>query len=454
MLIDPSGVISSWNEGGKRLTGYEDDEIVGKHFSILLTREDREAGLALHEMQEAERHGRAEKEGWRVRKDGSRFWGNEILTALRDEQRQLVGFTKIIRDLSVSKRMEDELRQGEERYRGIIESVREYAIFRLSCGNVVTSWNLGVERVLGYSQDEWLGQSGTIIFTAEDRAAGECEKEQRRAIEDGQPDGEVTGFTKVVRDNTDRKNAQDALEASRAELEERVSERTAELSQTVALLEQEIARGQELESALLRAIDDERQRFGQELHDGICQHLAGTRLVLGALEKRVTSGKMIRPEELRDTGELIESTLVQTRGLARGLHPVTLTRSGLVTALRELAALTSLSVPCEFVAPECLEVEPDFALHLYRIAQEAVTNAVKHSAAEQITIGLQADHCDLTLTVVDRGAGFDTADVRDGMGLHNMKHRARAIGAMMSIDSRVGEGTSVICRLSREAAGA
>ncbi|HEX5177143.1 MAG TPA: PAS domain S-box protein, partial [Chthoniobacteraceae bacterium] len=315
IMIDIGGHISTWNQAAQRLTGYEENEVIGQPLRLLLTEEDCAAGKAEKELASAREDGRAESEGWRVRKDGSRFWANETVSAMRGEAGELLGFTKVLRDLSERKQIEDALRESEERYRGLIDSLRDYAIFRMNRAGIITTWNRGVERVLGYSQSEFIGQSGAIIFTKEDQRRHQPQIEQRIAVEQGEaPDerwhvkkdgtlfwasgvlnalraehGEIVGFSKLIRDNTETKTAQDALRRARDELESQVAQRTVELSQTIELLRSEIARRQQVESMLLVAIDEERQRFGQELHDSVCQHLAGTSLLVRSFEKRAHS---------------------------------------------------------------------------------------------------------------------------------------------------------------------
>jgi PAS domain S-box-containing protein len=469
IMVDLGGHIATWNQAAERLTGYDESEIIGQPLSRLLPEEDR--GKAGEELAAAREHGRAESEGWRLRKDGSRFWGNEILSAMRDPGGELLGFTKVLRDLSARKQIEDALRESEERYRGLIESVRDYAIFRMDRAGIITTWNLGVARVLGYAQAEFIGKSGAIIFTKEDQARHQPEIEQRLAIERGEaPDerwhvkkdgtlfwasgvltpvrnetGAVVGFSKLLRDNTETKTAQDALRRARAELENQVAQRTVELSQTIELLRGEIARRQHVESMLLVAIDEERQRFGQELHDSVCQHLAGTSLLVRSFEKRAQSGERITPEELSRVAQLLEQALTEIRGLAKGLHPVALKTGGLNIALQDLAALTSISVPCEFISNTRVDPEPHPALHLYRIAQEAVTNAVKHAHAHKISISLDLEDECYVLSVRDDGRGYEPARVVRGMGLHNIEQRAATIGGVLRQISKPGAGSQLTC---------
>src|SRR3954467_15670911 len=145
-LLDPKGYIQTWNTGARRLKGYAASEIIGRHFSTFYTRPDLDADVPAQELVEAARVGRVEAEGWRLRKDGSRFWANVIITALRDGSGTLVGFGKVTRDLTRAKMAEEELRRSEESFRLLVEGVRDYAIFMLDPDGNVLTWNAGAKR--------------------------------------------------------------------------------------------------------------------------------------------------------------------------------------------------------------------------------------------------------------------------------------------------------------------
>jgi PAS domain S-box-containing protein len=238
-VLDVEGCILTWNPGAERMKGYTEDEVVGRHFSIFYTEEALADGFPDRELAIAAAAGHFENEGWRVRKDGSRFWANVVITALREDDGQLVGFGKVTRDLTERKRAEDALRDSEERFRLLVSGVSDYAIFLLDPDGTVATWNLGVERLKGYRADEILGLHFAVFYTQQDQreglperglreatARGRWENEGWRVRKDGSrfwadvvitaltgADGQLRGFAKVTRDLTQRKQGEDALRA-------------------------------------------------------------------------------------------------------------------------------------------------------------------------------------------------------------------------------------------------
>ena len=243
-MLDTEGRVSSWNPGARRFKGYAANEIIGQHFSRFYTPEDRASGLPERALHTAATEGRFEKEGWRVRKDGGRFWAHVVIDPIRNEDGVLIGYAKITRDLTERKAAEESLRQSEEEMRLLVQGVTDYAIYRLDRQGRVASWNAGAQRIKGYLPEEIIGRHFSQFYTEEDRAAGapeatlaiaaregRFEKEGWRVRKDGtrfwahvivdairDEDGEVIGFAKVTRDVTERMEAQAALEQSREAL--------------------------------------------------------------------------------------------------------------------------------------------------------------------------------------------------------------------------------------------
>lgn len=242
-MLDPKGNILTWNKGAKRIKGYTEEEILGRHFSVFYTKEAKESRFPEYELREAAKNGRFEDEGWRVRKDGSKFWANVIVTALYNNGK-LVGFSKVTRDLTERRNTEEKLRQSEEQYRLLVEQVRDYAIFMLNPEGFITTWNKGAETINGYTAEEIIGRHFSIFYSREAVESGFPQYELKVASKEGRfedegwrirkdgrriwanviitalhnKQGELVGFSKVTRDITDRKKVIENLQKSNAEL--------------------------------------------------------------------------------------------------------------------------------------------------------------------------------------------------------------------------------------------
>lgn len=251
IILDENGVIISWNKGAERIKGYTAGEIIGKNYRIFYSPEDRDRDLPGHLLEVAQVKGNTSYEGWRVRKDGTRFWGSMTLTAFRDGQGRVVRFLKVTRDLTERKLAEDkfsnlleelktrneELRKSEERYHKMISEVRDYAIILLDTDGTILDWNLGAEHVKGYTPSEIIGKNFRLFYPTEEKEAdlpgrllsmaarnGSVTHEGWRLRKDGgrfwgsvaitalhNEEGEIIGFSKVTRDLTARKIAEDKM---------------------------------------------------------------------------------------------------------------------------------------------------------------------------------------------------------------------------------------------------
>jgi len=283
--LDPAGIILSWNSGARGIKGYAAEEVIGKHFSIFYPRELVEEGFPEFELRTAANTGHFEDEGWRIRKDGSRFWANVVITALRDQAGNLLGFAKVTRDLTERREAEEALRESEERFRLLVEGVRDYAIFMLDPTGRIATWNEGAERIKGYRAKEIIGRHFSEFYGADDKAShkpehelevasrtGKYEEEGWRVRRNGErfwasvlitairnKSGELVGFAKITRDLTERRASEErnleharrlaAQEAARREgevREEELRELAGQLRQQAAAL---TARTSEAEEA-------------------------------------------------------------------------------------------------------------------------------------------------------------------------------------------------------------
>jgi len=249
-LLDPKGVVISWNEGVERIQGYAAHEIIGRHFSTFYPQDAIDRRWPERELAVAQAEGRFEDEGWRVRKDGTLFWADVVITPLYGPTKELRGFAKVTRDLTERKMAEEALRQSEEHYRLLVESARDYAILMLDPNGIILTWNRGAERLKGYTAGEIIGQHFSKFYPRPAVDSGWPEKELEiastegrfedegwrvrkdgshfwanvviTALRDGQ--GSLRGFSKITRDMTDRRNWEQSTQKLNGQLNGRVEE--------------------------------------------------------------------------------------------------------------------------------------------------------------------------------------------------------------------------------------
>ena len=246
-----------------------------------------------------------------------------------------------------------------------------------------------------------------------------------------------------------RQLAEAALQKSKELLEKRVRKRTHELHVANKELKDEIARRKGLEGEILEISDREQQRLGQELHDGLCQHLTAVAFMARSVALRLKNHRVIEVSDIEKIAELVNDAATDTRNLSRAMHRTDIDSAGFITALQDLVDREIWKIPCR------LEIKPRFhidndaaALHLYRIAREAVINANKHAQAREIVVGLARSRKGIVLSVTDDGVGFQNGlNSAHGLGFHIMKYRSRSIGGRLEIESPKRGGTRIACYL-------
>ncbi len=410
--------------------------------------------------------------------DGAARWIRDTGFVIRDEQGKISRVAGVAQDVTQERHRSEALATSEERFRLLVDGARDYAIFQLDPGNRIIYWSAGAERNFGWTADEALGRNGRLIFTPEDCAVKQEEKELAIALRDGSASdrrwhirkdgsrlwvdgvmrrlddeqGNLRGFAKVACDATDRRTAEQELRKSHRLLEHRVRERTAELSHANRELQAEIKQRAQLEEEILLISEREKRGIGQDLHDGLCQELAAAAFFLQSAAHKIKGRNPAGADVLSEAARIVNDNVGVARDLARGLYPVELSASGLANALRELAYRYNQGpTRCLLDCPRAVRVQNDaLALHLYRIAQEAMNNAIKSAQAKNIIVSLRRDRGKLVLTIEDDGRGFSVQRRTKGMGIHMMKYRADIIGGALEVDSKIDRGTRVSCTLARK----
>jgi PAS domain S-box-containing protein len=454
-MLDEKGRVATWNAGAERIKGYRPEEIIGKHFSIFYPEQDITSGKPQHELEIAEREGHFEEEGWRVRKDGTMFWANVIITAIRDDRGKLIGFGKVTGDFTERKRHEEELARSEALFRLLVEGARDYAIYMMDPLGHVTSWNAGAERIKGYSAPEIIGRHYSTFFPDEDVKAGKpleilataeregsVEQEGWRVRKDGSrfwvdaivtalrdDSGKLLGFSKITRDATERMRHQEALQNEIAEKEKAQRE----LSKS----EQSLRR---LSLSLLRSQDEERRRIGREMHDSLGQYLTALKMKLGVLCAKQPDPTAAFTDQLEQCNVLLEECVKEVRTISYLLYPPMLEEMGLKSAIPwYLDGFAQRSgIKTAFEITEGFGRAPrDVELAMFRVLQESLTNAHKHSGSVKVEIKMSRNHATLHLQVRDYGKGLPQAIAAgaptQGVGLRGMNERMIQIGGTLTV---------------------
>jgi PAS domain S-box-containing protein len=441
-MLDPGGHIISWNVGAERIKGYTEQEILGKHFSVFYPAEDIAAGKPAWELRVAIADGRFEDEGWRLRKDGTRFWANVVITALFDDTGQLRGFGKVTRDMTERRAAMEALRESEDRFRLLVQSVRDYGVFMLDPDGHIISWNVGAERIKGYTEQEILGRHFSVFYPAEDIADGKPAWELRKAIAEGHlvdegwrlrkdgtrfwanvvitalfdDTGRLRGFGKVTRDMTERRTAEQALVERRRLL-----------------------------SHMVEAQELERRRIAWDVHDDSIQAMVAVGMRLQLLGARLPDGERAVMEQLEES---VRATIGRMRNLVVHLRPTAIDQHGLVPALT--GYLRDVVVPwgleTELSADLAIEPPTATAITIFRICQEAITNVHKHAGATRVDVTLTTKDGGTLTHVRDDGHGFDNQGAHTSQrhfGLIEMRERAEIAGGWWSAATSRTEGTTI-----------
>jgi PAS domain S-box-containing protein len=347
-------------------------------------------------------------------------------------------FTVILRDITERQRSDAALRESEERYRGLLE-VSPDAIYLCRDQRLVFV-NAAALRLFGATRpQQLLGKSSLDLFDSDFRRLNE--ERIRQVLEHRKPLPLIE--ERIVR-----------LDGETREVEVAACPYTDGGGVSIQVVLHDITERKRLDRGILAAVEQEQQRVGRDLHDSLCQLLTATKYKTGLLERKLARKLAVEPAEARAVERELNQAIKQAHDLARGLNPVKLVARGLMSALEELAASVEsafqIRCVCEFPKPVPVR-DHAVANHLYRIAQEAILNAIKHGRARSVRVELKASRGRLALSILDDGVGFPrTLRGRTGMGLSNMRARAQMIGALLSIRCHAQVGTAVTCRLERK----
>jgi PAS domain S-box-containing protein len=444
-MLDPGGRVLTWNAGAEQIKGYREEEIVGQHFSVFYPPEDVAARKPELELETALAVGRLEDEGWRVRKDGTRFWANVVITTLYGKAGNHRGFGKVTRDLTEQRTAEQVLRESEERFRLLVQDVVDYGIFMLDPAGHVISWNAGAERIKGYRAGEITGRHFSVFYPPEDVAAHKPERELETALAVGRLEdegwrvrkdgtrfwanvvittlydkaGNHRGFGKVTRDLTERRTAERALQERRR-----------------------------LVWHLVDAQETERRRIAWDVHDDSIQAMVAVGMRLQLLADRL-------PDEhrraVRAMDESVRTAVARLRTLVSRLRPPELDQHGLAGALAGFLdeVVSGWGLAHALTDELTAEPSPETAVTAYRICQEAVTNVHKHAHASRVDISLSTVDHGLLVRVTDDGTGTDDGATPGHFGLIEMRERAEAAHGWWSMTGAAGTGTAVAFWLPR-----
>ena len=390
---------------------------------------------------------------------------------------EIIGAINCLFDITERKRVEEKNRESEERLRAIINQSNA-GIANCDLNGRLLFANQKFCEMLGYTESELVGKTIFAITHPDDvdlttkrfkqmvQKTRPVEMEKRYIRKDRSfiwanvcdtpaldAAGKPASAVAVAIDITERKKAEAALQKSKAVLEERVRERTHALRVANKELAGEIARRKGLEGQILEISDREQQRLGQELHDGLCQHLTAVAFMARSVALRLKNHRVIEVNDIEKIAQLVNDAATDTRNLSRALHRVDIDSAGCITALEDLVDREIWKVPCRLEIKPSFRIENDVAAaQLYRIAREAVINANKHAQAREIVVALARSRNGIVLSVTDDGVGFQNKPkLKEGLGFQIMNHRAGAIGGRLEIECPKKGGTQVACYLPDKA---
>jgi PAS domain S-box-containing protein len=468
-MLDPGGHVRTWSPGAARLMGYEAEEILGRHFSTFYPRADADAGKPARELAEAAEVGRYEEEGWRVRKDGSRFWANVVATAIRDQAGKLLGFAKITRDVTERKRQDDRLQAVVEVAQATLEGRAEAELL----GLIVRRARALTESALGALEVVDGGERTVTVAAADGAWAGPVAGRQvplagsateqvlasgSSALLDGTPAGgagpaSLRAAGEAGPSLTVRLAAGDRVIGALAVANEPGGRRYAgadrHLLELFAAQAAVVIDYTRVRSDLQRlAVLEDRERIGRELHDGAIQELFAVGMGLQGMAI-MTADPALR-DRLEGSVGRVDEVIRDLRNYIFGLRPGIAADRHLGRALEELAEQLEQQhgVACAVDVDQAAAARlAGRAADVVQVAREALSNVGRHAGAATCRLSLRAEPGSTVLEIEDDGRGFAAGEAHAGWGLRNLGERAAAMDGSLDVESVAGEGTLVRLRL-------
>ncbi len=476
-VFKPDGRFTQVNRAFCELLGYSQAELLATTCDAITYPGDRlRVREPLQNLKDGTLRGfRAEKRY--IRKDGLVVWVDLSVSVVRGADDRPLYFIGQVQDVSSRKQAEASLRKSENMLALAIEA-GQLGIWNWDQAARTLVWSERCNEMAGLPRDLEISYEtavGTIHPEDRERVQAEAqvalaekvdlEMEYRTQWPDGSVRwlqtrgrafydeiGEMVRITGIIQDVTERRESEDALRRFNTQLESLVDERTDVIKMTMRELQREFAERRRLEEEILDIGERAQTRIGQDLHDDLGQQLVGMTILMGLLLSHLSAESHPRAKEAARLQAFLTEIINTTRNLAKSLYPVELERGGLILSLQELAIRTELlaGVTCRVNADESFQFEKAVEIHLYRIVQESISNALKHGMARNIVIGGSVRNGVSTLTVTDDGSGFVRPEEGQwaGIGLHLFQYRARLIGAQLTVTRGDNGGCQVRCSIS------
>lgn len=480
-VMSMDGTILTWNEGARHIKGYEANEIIGQHFSRFYTEEAKKTNHPEHELEIAAREGRYEEEGWRVRKDGSKFWANVTITLLKDPDGNKIGFAKVTRDLTERRKADDEREQATraaETFKLMVETVKDYAIFMLDPKGYIVTWNEGARRIKGYTADEIIGSHFSRFYTEPDINRRHPENELEIAIREGRYEEEgwrvrkdgstfwanvvitavrdrsglLLGFAKVTRDLTERRKAQQDLEIA---------------AHNLKLLNDQLAKANVAKDVFLANMSHELRTplnsimgFNDVMLLGLAGPLNETQTKQAVFIKRAAQHLLSLINDILDLAK-IESGKMELDVVDLNLSPLL---SDVVAGVQPLAGERKLYL--HFEEPSSVPLIHADERAVRQIVTNLISNAIKFTDDGGVTVSIKTPDSDcVDVSVKDTGIGISKADQSQlfqgfvqlsrqerkqegtGLGLALSKRLAELMNGQIIVESEPGTGSTFVLRL-------